>query len=422
MSAILLCRSGDDAGLAHPILEDRCLIGRGPTCSLSLLLPQLSREHAAVRHLPDGGFDVEDLNSRNGTLLNGQPLAARRPRPLVHLDLITLGHDVEFVMLDLARLPRSETLAAHVLDVSGARIPLQLGENTMGSSLDCDLIVTDPAVAPVHLRLELSASGLQLHRDPEARALSVNGEPVDGSLALKDGDNLELSPGAEFGVEIVHGFAEVGVPDEQEQTTPPLSAQGTDSPPIHEKTPIDHESTATLEATDIREALAKARARHEEEMARRVKNRQQAQAEGTAGPGTHAFSIDDDGEGTLKRAWASKAAPFVRPKMPQNFQAVRREAAARLMFTEAGSEGEQARLLREGKHLVGRHEGCRVVFTDETVSREHARIEVGPQGIVVTDLGSANGTWRGDERIERATFQDGDTVRFGAVSCRFELI
>ena len=73
MPAILLCRSGDDAGLAHPIIEARCLIGRGSECSLSLLHPQLSREHAAVVHLETGGFEVEDLHSHNGTQLNVTP-------------------------------------------------------------------------------------------------------------------------------------------------------------------------------------------------------------------------------------------------------------------------------------------------------------------------------------------------------------
>lgn len=422
MPAILLCRSGDDAGLAHPILEDRCLIGRGSDCSLSLLHPQLSREHAAVLRKEGGGLEVEDLRSQNGTQLNGEPLQAGEPRPLAHLDRITLGGDLEFVILELARVPQSEVLAAHLLDPTGERIPLQLGENTMGSDEDCDLIVADPAVAATLLKLDLSASGLVLSVDPAAGTVQLNGEPVEGDRRLADGDYIELSNKAEFGIELIHGFAEVRTPDPAEQTSPHLPSATSGEPPVREEPPVDHDSTETLEAGEIREALARARARHEAEMARRVKSRREAQEEGTSGPGTQGYAIDEEENATLRRTWASRSAPMPRPAPAQNFQAVRRESAARLMFRLPGSEEEQGRLLREGKHVVGRHDGCRVVFHDETVSREHAQIDVGPQGIVVTDLGSANGTWRGAERIDRATFQDGDEVRFGAVQCRFELI
>ncbi len=193
-------------------------------------------------------------------------------------------------------------------------------------------------------------------------------------------------------------------------------------PHHQEERQADHDSTETLESGDIRDALAKARARHEAETARRLKKQKEAREEDASRPGSHGDSPAGDEGASLKRTWSSKLAPMPRLAAAPNLQAVRRESAARLMVRQPGGEEEHGRLLREGKHVVGRHAGCRVVLTHESVSREHAEIDVGPQGIVVTDLGSANGTWRGAERIERETFHDGDTLRFGAVSCRLEVI
>lgn len=48
-------------------------IGRLPTCSVCLPNSAVSRTHALLTRTATG-FQIRDLNSRNGTLLNGQPL------------------------------------------------------------------------------------------------------------------------------------------------------------------------------------------------------------------------------------------------------------------------------------------------------------------------------------------------------------
>ncbi len=50
----------------------------------------VSRMHAAIRITPDGAF-VIDLNSSNGTLLNGLKLRPHIPYPLHHGDHLVLG-------------------------------------------------------------------------------------------------------------------------------------------------------------------------------------------------------------------------------------------------------------------------------------------------------------------------------------------
>lgn len=53
---------------------------------------------------------------------------------------------------------------------------------------------------------------------------------------------------------------------------------------------------------------------------------------------------------------------------------------------------------------------------DPQLSRAHARVELGPRGaLVVSDLGSANGTWVDGARVGSATLREGSIVRTGPV-------
>jgi pSer/pThr/pTyr-binding forkhead associated (FHA) protein len=55
---------------------------------------------------------------------------------------------------------------------------------------------------------------------------------------------------------------------------------------------------------------------------------------------------------------------------------------------------------REGNTvLVGRGSQCDIVFPGTHLSREHARIALGPQAVTITDLNSANGTYINDKRV-----------------------
>lgn len=69
---------GDRGRKRLKIAADRIVIGRHPGCDIVIEEPAVSRQHAAVT-LVAGRPHVEDLQSRNGTLLNGRPLTARQP-------------------------------------------------------------------------------------------------------------------------------------------------------------------------------------------------------------------------------------------------------------------------------------------------------------------------------------------------------
>ncbi|UJR83195.1 sigma 54-dependent Fis family transcriptional regulator [Sandaracinus amylolyticus] len=54
-----------------------------------------------------------------------------------------------------------------------------------------------------------------------------------------------------------------------------------------------------------------------------------------------------------------------------------------------------------------------LVLSDRTVSRYHVELRLTRDGIDVEDLGSLNGTWIGDARVQRATVRAGTRIRTG---------
>jgi pSer/pThr/pTyr-binding forkhead associated (FHA) protein len=95
------------------LIQDDVLIGRtDPTRGIfpELALqrdPLVSRRHARIRHRNEA-FYVADMNSVNGTRLNGQPLQPGVEVPLVPGDTIELG---EFTQIQVLRGPAVDPFA-----------------------------------------------------------------------------------------------------------------------------------------------------------------------------------------------------------------------------------------------------------------------------------------------------------------------
>lgn len=70
--------------------------------------------------------------------------------------------------------------------------------------------------------------------------------------------------------------------------------------------------------------------------------------------------------------------------------------------------------------MVGSGRDADLVLADPSVSRRHLLLELAPEGLAVTDLGSSNGTFYLGQRVERATLGFGSRVRIGATELLFE--
>lgn len=84
-------------------------------------------------------------------------------------------------------------------------------------------------------------------------------------------------------------------------------------------------------------------------------------------------------------------------------------------------EGPSRRYVFEQQAVVGRDLDCDIPLTSRSVSRRHALVEKTPDGWVVRDLGSANGTSVGGARVREAPLVTGAAVRFGEVDAVFEI-
>lgn len=70
---------------------------------------------------------------------------------------------------------------------------------------------------------------------------------------------------------------------------------------------------------------------------------------------------------------------------------------------------------------LGRHPENTIEIPDRSVSKFHAQIQRSPEGrFLVQDLGSRNGTYIGNDRIERQELKDGEDLTLGTVRFRFK--
>jgi diguanylate cyclase (GGDEF)-like protein len=72
-----------------------------------------------------------------------------------------------------------------------------------------------------------------------------------------------------------------------------------------------------------------------------------------------------------------------------------------------------------GETLLGRGTEVTISLDTDSVSRRHARIWTTDSGFNFEDLGSTNGSFVNDRRVERSPLKDGDIIRIGAAILKF---
>jgi pSer/pThr/pTyr-binding forkhead associated (FHA) protein len=78
--------------------------------------------------------------------------------------------------------------------------------------------------------------------------------------------------------------------------------------------------------------------------------------------------------------------------------------------------GDQTFELPHGRSLVvGRGVASDIAIYDPTISRRHAELIVGADGVQVKDLGSSNGTCINGSRISAGRLNPNDSITFGKV-------
>jgi len=200
--------------------SDRAQILLGRRGGVDVLLPnsKVSLVHARIERRAGDYFLVDD-GSTNGTRLNGALIANGQRHPLRDGDRIGIGgfslqvaiaeSDINWraessgsiarrmVREVLERLGPSESQPTlTVLDGPQSGVVLQLGDAertfVLGRASGSDLRLDDVDMWREHAALVRDAEGVTVRDVGASPALTVNGERVAGSRALRDGDVLRL--------------------------------------------------------------------------------------------------------------------------------------------------------------------------------------------------------------------------------------
>jgi serine phosphatase RsbU (regulator of sigma subunit) len=88
--AILITLQGPDVGRKFPVEATCTVVGRQADSGICLTAKAVSRQHAQIL-ARDGGYLLEDLDSSNGTYLNGKRLLPHVPVPFSERDTLQIG-------------------------------------------------------------------------------------------------------------------------------------------------------------------------------------------------------------------------------------------------------------------------------------------------------------------------------------------
>lgn len=75
--------------------------------------------------------------------------------------------------------------------------------------------------------------------------------------------------------------------------------------------------------------------------------------------------------------------------------------------------------LNEAMQVLGRDDSADIAVADASISRRHASIERTEQGYWISDLGSTNGTFVNEKRVDRSPLVPGDRVQLGGFIFKF---
>jgi hypothetical protein len=116
-SLALEVRQGEELVRTIKLLRVRTTVGRRPYNDIELPHPAVSGEHA-VFHLQRGELYIHDLNSRNSTLVNGNPVTQKIVKPGDHVQVGV--YDISVISENVSHEEVAETIRdAYLLPMTG---------------------------------------------------------------------------------------------------------------------------------------------------------------------------------------------------------------------------------------------------------------------------------------------------------------
>ena len=191
-SFIIRYRLGEGDWQEVPFTGAELIVGRDDETDLPLKHREVSRRHARLRRVGDE-FQLTDLDSSNGTQIDGVKLLADYPSTIRPGQVITIGaftlvlvatEDETYIPSE----PGGYQLRYRRSGGAWQDFPLPNGEYIFGRGSDCDLRLDDDEASRQHVRLTALAGEFIL-----VDLGSTNGTQVDGT-PLEPRRNYPLHP------------------------------------------------------------------------------------------------------------------------------------------------------------------------------------------------------------------------------------
>lgn len=186
-----------------PLIEPGKTVGKGDANDIVIDEDGVNGFHADLK-VEGTRVTITDINSTNGTLVNGEKIT--EPMPLGAGDIIVI-QGVELEIIEDDELGQGKTLVLSgtalmelgtgswslVADSGpekGQVIPI-MDRVEIGRALECDISILEPALSRKHAELELVGDDLVLRDLGSINGTYVNGEKID-EVKLKDGDRMQF--------------------------------------------------------------------------------------------------------------------------------------------------------------------------------------------------------------------------------------
>jgi pSer/pThr/pTyr-binding forkhead associated (FHA) protein len=168
----------------YPV-TDTISFGRLPRNTIVIMDEQVSRRHAEIvlRH---GAAILRDLQSANGTFVNGERISGERT--LRDGDTVAIG-DVKFVYHHVEKIGRAVLVA--VGQGRGQEYPIT-SRVRIGREPTNDIVVRDPKASRRHAELFTQQGRVFLRDLDSLNGTHLNGQLVLGDQPLYDGDTVSI--------------------------------------------------------------------------------------------------------------------------------------------------------------------------------------------------------------------------------------
>ena len=388
----------------HRISGGECVIGREPSCDIRPDHGRVSKRHCRL-YRDHGRFYVEDFNSADGTIVNGQRIMT--PTPLEDGDELRVGPVAYLVMAGEA-----EELSSRDDDWVAQTVKNQQGTVRVGSASDSNVIVS-PAMETARAILDRIGAEETGHATGAERkprhGLEVDEEAGVAVARILDRDLIE-----EMDIRrLSHQLDE-------------LIASGRNRIAL-DFSNVEHCSSQAL--SNVVQAFERCRAAGG---ALKLCTVQPPVAELLRM--TNLFrmiEIFPETEPALESTWpqpsASGAGSGALEQIEDIEPAFEASASANLpevrLIVEVGKARGKAIEVTGRRFVIGRDARCQLRPNSETISRVHAIIERREAGVFVRDYGTKNGTLVGGRLLlgEEARASDGDQLQVGILRFKMQI-